>query len=45
MRRKPLFPPPTDASGKRLRQKGRQSFTVLTVNGRVRLKRIRWQWV
>ncbi|GIW85524.1 MAG: hypothetical protein KatS3mg107_1184 [Gemmataceae bacterium] len=43
MRRKPLFPPPTDASGKRLRQKGRQSFTVLTVNGRVRLKRIRWQ--
>lgn len=42
MRRKPLFPPPANASGKRLHHKGRQGRDVLTVNGRVRLARIRW---
>lgn len=42
MRRKPLFPPPTSAAGKRLRHKGRQAYSLLTVNGRVRLMRIRW---
>jgi hypothetical protein len=43
MRRKPLFPPPTSAStGKRLRHKGRQPYSLLTVNGRVCLRRIRW---
>lgn len=42
MRRKPLFPPPKAATGKQLRHKGRQPFSVLTVNGRVRLKRVRW---
>jgi hypothetical protein len=43
MRRKPLFPPPKDQStGKTKRNKGRQDFTVLTINGRVRLWRRRW---
>jgi hypothetical protein len=43
MRRKPLFPPPQDPStGKAKRNKGRQDFTVLTINGRVRLWRRRW---
>src|SRR5271157_1807278 len=43
MRRKPLFPPPKDAStGKTKRNKGRQDFTVLTINGRVQLWRRRW---
>lgn len=42
MRRKPLFPPPKNANGKRLRHKGRQSRDLLTVNGRVHLQRIRW---
>jgi hypothetical protein len=43
MRRKPLFPPPKDLStGKTKRNKGRQDFTVLTINGRVRLWRRRW---
>lgn len=42
MRRKPLFPPPPDATGQPPRHKGRQSFSVLTINGRVRLERIRW---
>jgi hypothetical protein len=43
MRRKPLFPPPKDAStGKTKRNKGLQDFTVLTINGRVRLSRRRW---
>ncbi len=43
MRRKPLFPPPKDQStGKAKRNKGRQDFTVLTINGRVRLWRRRW---
>jgi hypothetical protein len=43
MRRKPLSPPPKDAkTGKTKRNKGRQDFSVLTVNGRVRLRRRRW---
>jgi hypothetical protein len=43
MRRKPLFPPPKDPStGKTKRNKGRQDFTVLTINGRVRIWRRRW---
>ena len=43
MRRKPLFPPPTDPqTGKTKRNKGRQDFTALTVDGRVRLWRRRW---
>ena len=43
MRRKPLFPPPKHAlSGKNLRHKGRQEYSVLTINGRVSLRRIRW---
>src|SRR4029077_18835895 len=43
MRRKPLFPPPKDpATGRTQRHKGRQDFTVLTINGRVRLWRRRW---
>jgi hypothetical protein len=43
MRRKPLFPPPKDpATGRTKRNKGRQDFTVLTINGRVRLWRRRW---
>jgi len=43
MPRKPLFPPPKDpATGKIRRNKGRQDFTVLTINGRVRLWRRRW---
>jgi hypothetical protein len=43
MRRKPLFPPPKDrATGQAKRNKGRQDFTVLTINGRVRLWRRRW---
>jgi len=43
MRRKPLFPPPQDpATQKRKHNKGRQDYTVLTINGRVRLWRRRW---
>ncbi|WP_143393606.1 hypothetical protein [Fimbriiglobus ruber] len=43
MRRKPLFPPPQEVgSQKKLRNKGRQDYTVLTVNGRVCVTRIRW---
>jgi hypothetical protein len=43
MRRKPLFPPPEDPqTGRAKRNKGRQDFTVLTINGRVRLLRRRW---
>jgi hypothetical protein len=30
------------ATGKRLRHKGRQAYSLLTVNGRVHLRRIRW---
>src|SRR5438552_11385920 len=43
MRRKPLFPPPKDAATQRtMKNKGRQDYTILTVNGRVRLWRRRW---
>jgi hypothetical protein len=43
MRRKPLFPPPKHSqTGKNLRNKGRQEYSVLTINGRVWLRRIRW---
>ena len=43
MRRKPLFPPPADPqTGRTKRNKGRQDFTVLTINGRVHLWRRRW---
>jgi hypothetical protein len=43
MRRKPFFPPPKDPStGKAKHNKGRQDFTVLSINGRVRLRRRRW---
>jgi hypothetical protein len=43
MRRKPLFPPPKDPStGQNKHPQGRQDFTVLTINGRVRLWRRRW---
>jgi hypothetical protein len=43
MRRKPLFPPPKHSqTGKNLRHKGRQEYSVLTINGRVSLRRIRW---
>ena len=30
------------ATGKRKRHKGRQCYSVLTVNGRVRVRRVRW---
>ena len=37
------FPPPKDSNtGKTKHNKGRQDFTVLTINGRVRLWRRRW---
>jgi hypothetical protein len=43
MRRKPLFPPPKHPqTGKNLRHKGRQEYSVVTVNGRVCLWRVRW---
>lgn len=43
MRRKPLPPPPKDpGTGRTKRNKGRQDFTVLTINGRVRIRRRRW---
>jgi hypothetical protein len=43
MRRKPLFPPPKHPqTGKNLRNKGRQEYSVGTINGRVALQRIRW---
>jgi uncharacterized protein UPF0236 len=43
MRRKPLFPPPlSGATGRPLRHKGRQAYSLLTINSRVRLRRIRW---
>jgi hypothetical protein len=42
MRQKPLFPPPKDpATQKTMKNKGRQEYTILTVNGRVRLWRRR----
>src|SRR5262245_44352656 len=43
MRRKPLFPPPVSAtSHRRYRNKGRQPYSLLTVNGRLCLVRLRW---
>src|SRR6185312_632961 len=40
---KPLFPPPKDPATQRtMKNKGRQDYTILTVNGRVRLWRRRW---
>lgn len=42
MRRKPLFPPPHSPTGKRWRHKGRQRYGLVTVNGRVHLRRTRW---
>ena len=42
MPRKRLFPPTDPTSGRRLDNKGREDFTVLTVNGRVTLWRRRW---
>jgi hypothetical protein len=43
MRRRPLFPPPQEvATQTKLRNKGRQEYTILTLNGRVCIKRIRW---
>jgi hypothetical protein len=43
MRRKPLFPPPKDPqTNKAKKNKGRQDYTILTVNGRIRLWRRRW---
>jgi hypothetical protein len=43
MRRKPLFPPPKHPqTSKNLRNKGRQEYSVGTINGRVALQRIRW---
>jgi len=43
MRRKPLFPPPRDATThQKKRNKGRDHYSVLTVNGRVHLWRRRW---
>lgn len=43
MRLRPLFPPPDDPqTGKKLRNKGRQDYSLLSVNGRVRLWRRRW---
>jgi hypothetical protein len=43
MRRKPLFPPPKDPkTHKRKQNKGRQDYTIATVNGRIRLWRRRW---
>ncbi len=37
MRRKPLFPPPiSPTTGKRKRNKGKQPYTILTINGRIR---------
>jgi hypothetical protein len=43
MLRKQLFPPPKEVeTGKNLRHKGRQDHSVLTINDRVALWRIRW---
>jgi hypothetical protein len=43
MRRKPLFPPPEDpTTHKKKHNKGRQDYTILTINGRVCLWRRRW---
>lgn len=43
MRPRPLFPPPTSAAtGKAKRHKGRQPYSLLSINGRIRLRRVRW---
>ena len=43
MRPKPIFPPPLSAAtGKPKRNKGRQNYSVLSINGRMRLRRVRW---
>lgn len=42
MRRKPLFPPPQGADGRPKRHKGSQERSVLTANGRVVFRRVRW---
>jgi uncharacterized protein UPF0236 len=43
MRRKPLFPPPVNATtNQRYRHKGRQPYSLLTINGRLHLVRTRW---
>jgi hypothetical protein len=43
MRRKPLFPPPHNpTTGKRLADKGRQSRSVLTINGKIETYRRWW---
>ena len=43
MRLRPLFPPPTSAAtGKPKRHKGRQPYSLLSINGRIRLRRVRW---
>ena len=37
------FPPPLSAAtGRPKRHKGRQAYSVLTINGRLRLQRVRW---
>jgi hypothetical protein len=43
MRPRPLFPPPTSpATGKPKRHKGKQAFSLVSINGQLRLRRIRW---
>src|SRR5437660_4535938 len=42
MPRKRLFPPPKAPDGRRLKNKGRETHTVLTANDRVELQRTRW---
>lgn len=42
MRLRPLSPPPVDVTGRKMRNKGRQAKSVLTVNGRVSLTRTNW---
>lgn len=42
MRRKPLSPPPRQATGQRQQNKGPQPYSVLTINGRIHLRRTRW---
>ena len=42
MPRKRLFPPPKAPDGRRLKNQGRESHTVLTVNDRLDLERTRW---
>jgi hypothetical protein len=42
MPRKRLFPPPKAADGRRLKRKGRETHTILTVNDRLELLRTRF---